>query len=96
MPIISYKKLLNLNNKSLFNLLSFSFDNYNSIISINKFVKNKVDKSLRTIFQQVINDFKHKYNSFLKVVDYNFIQKSFVLNHKKYRKEGYKNENKRI
>ena len=83
MPIISYKKLLNLNNKSLFNLLSFSFDNYNSIISINKFVKNKVDKSLRTIFQQVINDFKHKYNSFLKVVDYNFIQKSFTLNHKK-------------
>ena len=83
MPIISFKKILNLNNKSLFNLLSFSFDNYSSIININKYVKNKVEKSLKNIFQQAINDFKHKYNSFLKVIEFNFIQKNFMLNHKK-------------
>ena len=80
MPIISFKKLLNLSNKSLFNLLSFSYDNYSSIISINNLVKNKVDKSLKAIFQHAINDFEHKYNAFLKVIDYNFIQKNFMLN----------------
>lgn len=83
MPIISFKKILNLSDKSLFNLLSFSYDNYLSIISMNNLVKNKVVKSLKAIFQHAINDFKHKYESFLKVIDYNFIQKNFMLNHKK-------------
>ena len=83
MPIISFKKILNLSDKSLFNLLSFSYDNYLSIISLNNLVKNKVVKSLKAIFQHAINDFKHKYESFLKVIDYNFIQKNFMLNHKK-------------
>ena len=83
MPIINFKKILNLNNKSLYNLLSYSYDNYTSIISINNLVKNKVDKSLKALFQHAINDFKHKYNSFLKVIDFNFIQKNFILNHKK-------------
>ena len=83
MPIISFKKILNLSDKSLFNLLSFSYDNYSSIISMNNLVKNKVEKSLKTIFQHAINDFKHKYESFLKVIDYNFIQKNIMLNRKK-------------
>ena len=83
MPIINFKKILNLSDKSLFNLLSFSYDNYLSIISLNNLVKNKVVKSLKAIFQHAINDFKHKYESFLKVIDYNFIQKNFMLNHKK-------------
>ncbi len=83
MPIISFKKILNLSDKSLFNLLSFSYDNYLSIISMNNLVKNKVVKSLKAIFLHAINYFKHKYESFLKVIDYNFIQKNFMLNHKK-------------
>ena len=83
MPIISFKKILNLSDKSLFNLLSFSYDNYLSIISLNNLVKNKVVKSLKAIFQHAINDFKHKYESFLKVIDYNFIQKNIMLNRKK-------------
>ena len=83
MPIINFKKILNLSDKSLFNLLSFSYDNYLSIISLNNLVKNKVVKSLKAIFQHAINDFMHKYESFLKVIDYNFIQKNFMLNHKK-------------
>ena len=83
MPIISFKKLLNLNNKSLYNLLSYSYDNYSSIISINDLVKNKVDKSLKAIFQHAIDDFKHKYKNFLKVIEFNFVQKNFVLNRKK-------------
>ena len=83
MPIINFKKILNLSDKSLYNLLSFSYDNYSSIISINNLVKNKVVKSLKAIFLHAINDFKHKYERFLKVIDYNFIQKNFTLNHKK-------------
>ena len=83
MPTINFKKILNLSDKSLYNLLSFSYDNYSSIISINNLVKNKVVKSLKAIFLHAINDFKHKYERFLKVIDYNFIQKNFTLNHKK-------------
>ena len=82
LPILNINKLLNLSDKSLFNLLSFTYDNYLSIISINKLVKNKINNSLKNIFQHVINDFKLKYNKFLNVIDYTFNQKTFNINHK--------------
>ena len=83
MPVISLRKLLNLNNNSLYNLICYSYDNYSSIILINNLVKHKVEKSLKEKFEHAINDFQNKYNKFLKVIDYNFIQKDFLLNHKK-------------
>ena len=83
LPIINYKKILKLNDKCIFNLLSYSYDNYSSLISINKYVKNKINKSLKNIFSHVIDDFQFKYNNFLKVLDYCFIKKEFLLNHKK-------------
>ena len=83
LPIINYKKILKLNDKSIYNLLSYSYDNYSSLISINKLVRNKINKSLKNIFSHVIDDFQFKYNKFLKVLDYTFIKKEILLNHKK-------------
>ena len=82
-PSLDLKKFLNLNEKGIYKLISFTYDNYNSIISINKLVKNKINNSLKNIFQNSIDDFKLKYKDFLSVIDYSFNQKTFVLNHKK-------------
>ena len=78
--LIDIKKLLKLNDKSIFKLLNFSYDNYSSIIRSNKLLKNKINISLRNIFQHVIDDFKLKYINFLKVLKFDFQQKSFYLN----------------
>ena len=83
LPVLNYKKILNLKERCIYNLLSYSYDNYNSIISLNKLVKNKINKSLKNIFSHVIDDFKSKYNKFLEVLDYSFNTKEFTFNHKK-------------
>ena len=83
LPILDYKKILTLNDKSIYNLLSYTYDNYSSIISVNKLIKNKINNSLKNIFKHVLDDFQSKYNNFLKVLDYSFVHKSFILNHKK-------------
>ena len=83
LPILDYKKILTLDDKSIYNLLSYTYDNYSSIISVNKLIKNKINNSLKNIFKHVLDDFQSKYNNFLKVLDYSFVHKSFILNHKK-------------
>ena len=82
-PNINVKKILNLSDKSLFNLLSYCYDNYSIFISVNNLVKNKVEKTFKNIFLYAINDFKNKYNKFLNVIDYNFNPKNIIINHKK-------------
>ena len=83
LPVLDINKLLSLNDKSIYTLLSYSYDNYSSIISINKTVKNKINNTLKNIFKHVIDDFKFKYNTFLNVIDYSFNPKTFIINHKK-------------
>ena len=83
MPVINLKKMLSLNNECLFNLISYSYDNYSNIISIHDLVKKKLEKTLKAKFQHAINDFRHKYGSFLNVLDFTFNQKKFNLNNKK-------------
>ena len=82
-PIMNIKKILKLKDKSIYNLISYTYDNFPSIISISKFIKNKINISLKHIFQHVIDDFKSKYKNFLNVIDYSFNQKEFIYNHKK-------------
>ena len=82
-PIINVKNILKLNDKSIYNLLSFTYDNYSSIISISKLIKNKINNSLKKIFQHAIDEFSSKYKNFLNVIDYSFIPKEILLNHKK-------------
>ena len=82
-PVLDIKKLLNLNDKAIYNLLSYIYDYYYSIISINKLVKDKINNSLKNIFQHSIDDFKLKYKDFLSVLDFSFNKKTTILNHKK-------------
>ena len=83
MPVINLKKMLSLNNECFYNLISYSYDNYSNIILIHNLVKKKFQKSLKAKFQHMINDFRHKYGTFLNVLDFDFKQKKFNLNNKK-------------
>ena len=81
-PLLDIKKLLKLNDISIYKILSFSYDNYSSIISSNKFLGNKIKKSLTNIFQHVIDDFTLKYGGFLKLINFSFKQKDINNNGK--------------
>ena len=81
-PLLDIKKLLKLNDISIYKILSFSYDNYSSIIASNKFLGNKIKKSLTNIFQHVIDDFTLKYGGFLKLINFSFKQKDINNNGK--------------
>lgn len=82
-PLIDIQKLLSLKDKPIFKLLSFSYDNYSSIISSSNILKKKFNISLKNIFNHVIDDFQNKYRDFLKVINFSFKQNQFYSNHKK-------------
>jgi len=82
MPLIDLRKMLKLSDSNVFRLLSFSYDNYSSIISSNRLVRNKVKISLRNIFQHIIDDFKLKYNNFLNIIKFSFEPKTVTINGK--------------
>ena len=77
--LIDIRKILRLNDLSLFRLLSYSYDNYSSIISSNKLIKGKIYISLVHTFQHVIDDFKLKYGTFLKVLNFSFMPKVLYI-----------------
>ena len=81
-PVINIKKILNLNEKCIYNLLRFTYDNYSSIISVHKLVKNKINISLKKIFQKIIDNFKSKYSKFLKIIDFSFNQQKIPIKNK--------------
>ena len=78
-PVINIKKVLNLNEKCIYNLLRFTYDNYSSIISIHKLIKNKINISLKKIFQKIFDNFKSKYSNFLKAIDFSFNQQKIPI-----------------
>ena len=80
--IFDIKKILKLNDLTIFRLLSFSYDNYISISKSNKLLRNKIIISLRNIFQHVIDDFKSKYKNFLDVLNFSFEPKTININGK--------------
>ena len=82
LPNLDIYKLLKLDDKSIYNLVSYTYDNYFSIISANKLIRNKINNSFKNIFQHAIDDFKLKYNQILDVLDFSFNSKNFILNHK--------------
>ena len=82
-PMLNINKLLSLEDISIYKLISFSYDNYTSIISSNKLLKNKINISFKNIFQPIISDFQNKYSSFLKVLSFSFHNKNFINNHDK-------------
>ena len=59
-PIINIKKILSLKDKSIFRLLSFSYDSYSAVVSSTNLLKKKFNNSLKKIFQNTIKDFQKK------------------------------------
>ena len=81
-PLLDLRKVLKLNDSNIFRILSFSYDNYSSIISSNKILGNKIQNSLENIFQHIIDDFKLKYNNLLKILKFSFEPKTVTINRK--------------
>ena len=81
-PLIDLRKMLKLSDSNIFRLLSFSYDNYSSIISSNKLLRNKMKISLGNIFQHIIDDFKLKYSNFLNIIKFSFEPKTITMNGK--------------
>ena len=81
-PLFDLRKMLKLSDSNIFRLLSFSYDNYSSIISSNKLLRNKIKFSLRNLFQHIIDDFKLKYNNFLNIINFSFEPKAVTINGK--------------
>ena len=81
--LIDIRKILRLNDLSIYKLLSYAYDNYSSIISSNKLLKRKIYISLVNTFQHSINDFKLKYVTFLNVLNFSFMPKEVYINGKK-------------
>jgi hypothetical protein len=81
-PIINIKKILTLKDKSIFRLLSFSYDSYSAVVSCSNLLKKKFNNSLKKIFQNTIKDFQKQYSNFLKIVNFSFQHKKFNNNHK--------------
>ena len=81
-PLFDLRKMLKLGDSNIFRLLSFSYDNYSSIMNSNKLLRNKMKISLRNIFQHIIDDFKLKYNNFLNIIKFSFEPKTITINGK--------------
>ena len=71
---LSKRKFLNLDDKSIFRILSFGIDSYIPLINSDIHIKNKINKSLNKIFENVISDFKLKYKDYIEVTHYKFEQ----------------------
>ena len=72
---LNIKKFINLNDKSIYNILSFRPEIYSELINSNKLIKKRINLCLENIYQPAINDFKIKYKNLLSIIKYSFIQK---------------------
>ena len=81
---LNKKKFMNLNDKCIFKILSFSIDLYLPLIDSDKIIKKKIYKSLNNIFDNNIKDFTFKYRNYLEILNYKFeynTKKSFYKDH---------------
>ena len=72
---LNIKKFINLNDKSIYNILSFRPEIYSELINSNKLIKKRINLCLENIYLPAINDFKIKYKNLLSIIKYTFIQK---------------------
>ena len=72
---LNIKKFINLNDKSIYNILSFQPEIYSELINCNKPIKKRINNCLENIYQTAIEDFKIKYKNILSIIKYSFIQK---------------------
>ena len=72
---LNLKKFLNLNDISLYNILSFQPEIYPELINNNTHIKKRIKNCLDNLYKIVIDDFKIKYKNILQIIKYKFIQK---------------------
>ena len=80
---LSIKKFLALNNKCIFNIFSFLYDNYKMIMISGKQLKNLFNLTLKGKFSYIIDNFKSKYKDILQFESFKFIQNETVMLNKK-------------
>ena len=71
---LSKKKFLNLKDNCIFKILSFGIDIYFPLANCDEHIKNKINKSLNNVFENVIKDFQFKYKEILEIIHYKFEQ----------------------
>ena len=72
---LNLKKFLNLNDISIYNILSFQPEIYLELINSNTHIKKRINNCLDNLYKVVINDFKIKYKNILQIIKYKFIPK---------------------
>ena len=72
---LNLKKFLNLNDISIYNILSFQPEIYLQLINSNTHIKHRINNCLNSLYKIVIDDFKIKYKNILQIISYKFIQK---------------------
>ncbi len=80
---LSIKKFLALNNKCIFNIFSFLYDNYKMIMFSGKQLKNVFNLTLKGKFSYIIDNFKSKYKEILQFESFKFIQSETIMLNKK-------------
>ena len=71
---LNKKKFLKLKDISIFKILSFGIDTYLPLINSDIYIKNKINKSLYNIYENLILSFKFTYKDYLEVTHYRFEQ----------------------
>ena len=69
------KKFIELNNNSIYNIISFQPEIYSELINTNKKIKKRINNCFNNIYKAIIDDFNFKYKNILQIVKYKFIQK---------------------
>lgn len=82
---LNLKKFLSLDNSSIFNLLSFIYDDYeNNILKENNIIYSKINFSMDKVFTPVINNFKKAYGQYFQIEKYLFKCTNFVFHRRNF------------
>ena len=77
---INIKPFLRLSDYSLFYLLSFCYESYNSLVfNSNRYISSKINLAMNNIFYNIIQSFSEKYKSVVKLLKFRFVQKNTIV-----------------
>lgn len=77
---INIKPFLRLSDYSLFYLLSFCYESYNSLVfNSNRYISSKINLAMNNIFYSIIQSFSEKYKSVIKLIKFRFVQKNTIV-----------------
>ena len=72
---LNLKKFIELNDNSIYNIISFQPEIYSELINSNKKIKKRINNCFNNIYKAIIDDFNFKYKNILQIIKYKFIQK---------------------